>query len=84
MGKRRARWSEPVGRFSTNLKKAMQQRGFTQRSFAAALGTGHTQVNRVLQGEQSPTIEWASRAAKVLGVDVQELFERESELAAAN
>ena len=74
MAGKRAR-IQPVDRFRFNLKYQLQQRGFTQRSLAQAMGTGHTQVNRVLQGVQSPTVEWAGRAAEVLGVDVQDLFD---------
>lgn len=66
------------------LEELMQQRNHTYRSLAAAAGVGKTPIHKLVKGEQKRcSYRTASRITAALGVDVEELFQRESDLKVA-
>lgn len=60
--------------FRTNLRRAIESHGTSQRALATAAGVSFTHLNRILQGHNDPTIEICERLARAAGVPMISLF----------
>lgn len=61
-------------RFRENLRAEMDRRGVSQRELAKKAKAGYPGLNRVLQGKQAPTIDFADRLADALGISLSDLI----------
>lgn len=52
----------------------MEKAGLSQRDIAKKAKTGYPNVNRVLCGKQTPTLELADRLADAVGLSLPELL----------
>jgi len=60
--------------FRKRLRSAMESKNISQRELAEKVGTGHSGINRILQGKQVPTLDLADRLADAVGVALSELL----------
>ena len=60
-------------RFGINLKKELEQKGYTQMELAGCIGVSRMAVSRWVSGKQEPNIFDAYRIAKELGVTLERL-----------
>jgi len=60
--------------FRKKLRAEMKKRGISQRAIAETAGTGYPNVNRVLCGKQTPTLDLADRLADAVGKTLAELL----------
>lgn len=64
--------NEPaVKEFVSKLNQRLRDTGMTPRTLAASAGVGFPYLYRVLKGEQVPTLEWASRVARQVGLEIR-------------
>ncbi len=57
-----------------NLKKARQNKGFTQSKIAKLSNISERQYRRIELGEQTPNVDTALLIAQALNTTVEELF----------
>jgi transcriptional regulator with XRE-family HTH domain len=60
--------------FRLRLREAMEIKQISQRKLAEKAKTGYSGINRILQGEQTPTLEVADRLADAVGVRLVDLL----------
>lgn len=60
--------------FGKNLRKIRSDKGFTQAQLANDLGVEISQISRIERGVINTSISNANAIAKVLKVDIKELF----------
>lgn len=60
--------------FRQNLRRAMENRGLSQRAVAEKADMGYPYVNRVLQGKNAPSVPQAEKLAKAVGVALIDLL----------
>lgn len=58
----------------SRIKDLLKERGITISSLAEQIGTTQTSLSRALGENGNPTYETLSKIAKVLSVDMSELF----------
>lgn len=58
----------------SRIKDLLKERGITISSLAEKIGTTQTSLSRALGDNGNPTYETLNKIAKVLNVDVSELF----------
>ncbi|MEY8608175.1 helix-turn-helix transcriptional regulator [Parabacteroides segnis] len=58
----------------SRIKELLKERGITISSLAEQIGTTQTSLSRALGENGNPTYETLSKIAKVLSVDMSELF----------
>lgn len=58
----------------SRIKELLKERGITISSLAEQIGTTQTSLSRALGENGNPTYETLSKIAKVLNVDMSELF----------
>lgn len=63
--------------FIRQLRRRMQATDTSVHQLAAAAGVGFPYLYRVLNGEQVPTLEWASRVARQVGLEIRTVKMRE-------
>jgi ribosome-binding protein aMBF1 (putative translation factor) len=66
--------------FRRRLRKAMEENNISQRELAKRAKTGYSGINRILQGEQTPTLEVADRLADAVGKTLTELLPKKNKL----
>lgn len=59
-----------VAQFVKLLKKRMAETGISKSALARDAGVGRPYLYRVLDGEQEPSMSWAEKVGKVLGITV--------------
>lgn len=62
----------------SRIKELLKERGITISSLAEQIGTTQTSLSRALGENGNPTYETLSKIAKVLDVDMSELFKSNS------
>ena len=62
----------------SRIKELLKERGVTISNLAEQIGTTQTSLSRALGENGNPTYETLSKIAKVLGVDMSELFKSNS------
>lgn len=67
--------SDPLSRFSANLRAARLERDLSQERLAHAAGLNMTHVARIERGEREPGVRSVSKLARGLGVSAAVLFE---------
>lgn len=60
--------------FRERLRRAMKKKKISQRELAKRARTGYSGVNRILQGEQMPTLDVADRLADAVGLPLSTLL----------
>ena len=60
-----------VEEFVTKLKKRMEALDMKPRELAAKASVGYPYLYRVLKGEQTPSIDWASRVGSQVGLRIR-------------
>ena len=60
--------------FRRRLRETMDRKKISQRRLAQKAETGYSGINRILQGEQTPTLEVADRLADAVGVSLVSLL----------
>lgn len=60
--------------FGTRVRELRTKQGFSQETFADAVGLHRTYIGTVERGEQNVSIDNISKIAKALGVSLQQLF----------
>lgn len=58
----------------SRIKELLKERGVTISNLAEQIGTTQTSLSRALGEKGNPTYETLCKIAKVLGVDMSELF----------
>lgn len=58
----------------SRIKELLKERGLTISNLAEQIGTTQTSLSRALGENGNPTYETLSKIAKVLSVDMSELF----------
>lgn len=66
---------EFINAFGTNLKRIRERRGFTQEQLAIDLNIEISQISRIERGVINTSIANAYAIAKILQVDIRELFQ---------
>jgi transcriptional regulator with XRE-family HTH domain len=66
--------------FSEKVYKQMLLRGLNQQRLAQLSSVSDSEVSRVLRGKSSPSLEYAHRLAKALGVSLDYLADDELEV----
>lgn len=61
--------------FRTRIKELCQSKGFTQKDLADKMGISDISLNKTLRGDY-PQLQSLERIANALGVDISELFVR--------
>lgn len=61
-------------RLAKKLKEIMKERGETQAQFSKRIGVGQATLNRVLNGEQSISIDRLESICNSLRLDIKDLF----------
>ncbi len=61
--------------FSSNLRDIMNERGFTQKSLADAIGVSQPAISGYLKGRCMPTVKVVVNLVYVLGCDFEELMD---------
>lgn len=61
-------------RFGRNLRTWREQQGYSQESFADALGLHRTYIGSVERGERNLTLQTVERIAHAIAVDPMELL----------
>lgn len=59
--------------FRTRIKELCQSKGFTQKDLADKMGISDISLNKTLRGDY-PQLQSLERIANALGVDIAELF----------
>lgn len=59
-----------------NISKLINERGYKKKYVAAEIGITPTQLSNWISGRSLPTIDKAFKLADLLGVKVDDLFER--------
>lgn len=67
--------SDPLPRFSANLRAARLARGLSQERLAHIAGLNMTHVARIERGEREPGVRSVAKLARGLGVSAAILFE---------
>lgn len=62
----------------SRIKELLKERGITISSLAEQIGTTQTSLSRALGENGNPTYETLSKIAKVLDVDMSELFKKDT------
>jgi len=70
--------SAVMKRVSENIKRRLEDLGWSHADLAAELGQHRSQVSRMLRGENSASVDYVERVAGVLGVDVGVLFAKQA------
>jgi transcriptional regulator with XRE-family HTH domain len=60
--------------FRRRLREAMEEKDISQRELAKRAKTGYSGINRILQGDQTPTLEVADRLADAVGMSLVDLL----------
>lgn len=60
-------------RLATRIRELCARRHLTVQTLAQRASTSRSYLYAVLNGEKSPTLDWLTRIATALGVDVHEL-----------
>jgi len=60
--------------FAQNTKRLLSKYGWTQKDLAEALGVHPQNLSRTLKGAHGTSIEMIEEVAKILDVDIRELF----------
>jgi transcriptional regulator with XRE-family HTH domain len=60
--------------FRTNMQTAMEARGLSQREIATNLKISRSHLNRVLQGDTTPSINLCDRLAGAVGFALSDLL----------
>jgi len=58
------------------IKAVLQEKGLTQTWLSEQLGKSYNMVNAYVQNRQQPRLEVLFEIARILGVDVRDLLER--------
>lgn len=59
-----------MNEFVSIVLKELDKKGMTRSELAAKAGVGRPYLYRVLNGEQTPSFDWAERVANVLGISI--------------
>lgn len=62
----------------SRIKELLKERGLTISNLAEQIGTTQTSLSRALGENGNPTYETLSKIAKVLSVDMSELFKSDA------
>lgn len=65
--------------FKNNLKKYLELRQMTQREFSKKINITESAMSRYVNGNRMPRGEFLLKMAKVLGVNVEQLFDVKTE-----
>ncbi len=65
---------DAMTRISINVKNLLDARGWDQKDLAEALGVDPSNFSKTLNGKHSPRLDLLERIAKVLKVDISEIF----------
>lgn len=63
----------------TPLARIVREQGRLKGWLAERIGCGPERLSRILTGERALTLDEAAKAAKVLGVSLEDLLESEAE-----
>lgn len=66
-------------KFKNNLKQILEEKQMTQKEFAEKMGISPSGVSRYVCGNRMPQGKFLIKAAKILGVGVDKLFDFEKE-----
>ena len=65
-----------------NLSRYLEATGQTQQDLAATLGVSQGYISKLVRGLQEPSLKEALRIADLIGVPVESLLARESDIPA--
>ena len=57
-----------------NIKEQIKSKGYTYETFGNKIGLTKTSIARIVSGSQTPSFETLGKIAKILDVDVRDLF----------
>lgn len=60
-----------VDEFVSTLKSRMKALGMTPCQLAEKAGVGYPYLYRVLKGEQTPSLEWAAKVGRKVGLRIR-------------
>ena len=60
-------------RYAEKLYNAMVRRGLTQHRLATEANVSNSEISRILNGKSSPSLEYAARICRVLGISLDDL-----------
>lgn len=63
-------------RFGKTVRKLRSDAGYSQESFADAIGVHRTYMGTIERGHGNPTLDMIAKIARGLGVSVTKLFEK--------
>lgn len=66
---------EDAGALADSLRRARLEAGLSFRELAAKSGVSSSQIRRIEEGENTPTVEALRKLATALELDLTELFE---------
>jgi len=58
----------------TNLKRILQERGLKQKWLEEKSGVSHAAMSSLVNGKSGPTLRSARAIAKVLGLNIEEIW----------
>jgi DNA-binding phage protein len=69
--KKAIRTNRSMSDFVASVRQKLDEKSMSIHQLAVKAGVSRPYVHRVLSGEQSPTIEWMEKVARVLGISIQ-------------
>jgi transcriptional regulator with XRE-family HTH domain len=64
----------------SNIKKIREKKGLLQKQVASELGIGHTNYNKMENGNREPSVSELQKLAKLFNMSIDEIINDEGEL----